>query len=91
MDKAEVDMTLIAEYIAKDNRAAALNLLNQFYATFETLSKYPNLGFTRKDFTYSDVKFYVVRKNFLILYKIEKSTLFILRVLSSYQDICALL
>ena len=91
LDRAEEDMTLIGEYIARDNPTAASNLLKQFYSTFESLSEYPNLGFKRKDFTYKDVRFYIVRKNFLILYKIERSTLFILRVFPTYQDICALL
>ena len=91
LDKAEEDMVLIGDYIAKDNQSAATDLLKQFYATFDTLSEYPELGFKRKDFTYKDVRFYVIRKNYLILYKIENSTLFILRVLTAYQDICALL
>ena len=91
LDKAEEDMTLIGSYIAQDNFNAAINLLKQFYATFETLSEYPNLGYKRPDFTYRDVRFYVVRKNYLILYKVEQSTLFILRVFPSYQDICSLL
>ena len=91
LDKAEEDMTLIGNYIAQDNVNAATNLLKQFYATFETLSEYPNLGYKRPDFTYRDVRFYVVRKNYLILYKVEQSTLFILRVFPAYQDICSLL
>ena len=91
LDKAEEDMTLIGSYIAQDNVNAAINLLKQFYATFETLSEYPNLGYKRPDFTYRDVRFYVVRKNYLILYKVKQSTLFILRVFPAYQDICSLL
>ncbi len=91
LGKAEEDMDLIGSYIAQDNIVAASNLLKQFYATFETLTKYPNLGYKRSDFTYQDVRFYVVRKNYLILYKVEQNTLFILRVFPAYQDICSLL
>ena len=91
LDKAEDDMDLIGSYIAQDNIVAASNLLKQFYATFETLTEYPKLGYKRPDFTYQDVRFYVVRKNYLILYKVEQNTLFILRVFPSYQDICSLL
>lgn len=37
-----------------------------------------------------DVKFYVVKKNYLIVYRIiDDKTLRILRVLTTYQDICA--
>ena len=91
LDKAEEDMALIGSYIAQDNIVAASNLLKQFYATFETLSEYPNLGYKRSDFTYQDVRFYVVRKNYLILYKVKQNTLFILRIFPAYQDICSLL
>ena len=36
-----------------------------------------------------DVKFYVVKKNYLIVYRIiDKEKLRILRVLTTYQDIC---
>lgn len=44
LDKAEEDLILIGEYIAKDNPAAAYNLFKQFYATFDLLTEYPNLG-----------------------------------------------
>ncbi len=91
LDKAEEDMDLIGSYIAQDNIVAASNLLKQFYATFETLAEYPYLGYKQPDFTYQNVRFYVVRKNYLILYKVEQNTLFILRVFPAYQDICSLL
>lgn len=91
LDRAEEDLALIGEYIAKDSPRAAANFLEHFYATFLTLCEYPNLGVKRPDFTYKDVKFYVVKKNFLVLYKVENNTLYILRVLTAYQDICALL
>ena len=84
-------MSLIGNYIAKDNIVAASNLLKQFYTTFEILSEYPNLGYRRPDFTYKDVRFYVVRKNYLILYKVEQNSIFILRVFPTYQDICSII
>ena len=62
------------------------------YKTFATLSKHPNLGKTRDDFTYLDVKFYVVKKNYLVIYRIiGNKTLRILRILTTYQDICSIL
>ena len=59
--------------------------------TFNLLSEHPLLGKQRKDFTYHDVRFYVVKKHYLIVYQINNSTVEILRVLTSYQDICNLL
>ena len=90
-NKAESDMELIADYIAKDKKSAASKMLKQFYKSFEKLSEYPNIGTKRLDFTYKDVKFYVIKKHYLIIYKIVEDTIHILRVLTAYQDICGLL
>ena len=89
--KAESDIGLIADYIAKDNEKAAGKMLKQFYKSFEKLSEYPNIGTKRLDFTYKDVKFYVIKKHYLIIYTIVEDTIHILRVLTAYQDICTLL
>ncbi|MBQ9688501.1 type II toxin-antitoxin system RelE/ParE family toxin [bacterium] len=88
---AENDMLSIAEYIAKDNKTAAANLLKIFYGTFNNLTIYPELGLLRPDFTYKDVRFYTVKKHYLIIYTVKDSEIHILRVLSSYQDICGIL
>ena len=90
-NKAESDMELVADYIAKDNKNAAIKMLKQFYKSFEKLAVHPNIGVKRPDFTYKDVKFYVVKKHYLIIYTIIGDTIHILRVLTAYQDICNLL
>lgn len=90
--KAYNDIEIISDYIAKDNKIAAQKFIRLFYETFKTLCKYPNLGKLRDDFTYLDVKFYVVKKNYLIVYRIiDNKTLRILRVLTAYQNICSIL
>lgn len=89
-NKAETDLELIAEYIAKDNKTAANKMLKHFYRSFEKLSKYPNIGFKRIDFGYKDVKFYVVKKHYLVAYTIVNDAIHILRVLTTYRDICSL-
>ena len=91
LNKAEEDLILISDFISKDNPIAARNLLKLFYATFDILSRYPNIGKQRIDFTYKDVQFYVVKKNYLVLYKSDNNYLYILRVFSSYSDICSIL
>lgn len=91
LNKAEEDLIFISNYIAKDNPAAAKKILKYFYAIFDVLSMYPNIGKQRIDFTHKDVKFYVVKKNYLILYKSDNDYLYILRVFSSYSDICSIL
>ncbi len=89
--KAYNDIEIISDYIAKDNKNAATKFVRLFYKTFETLCEHPNLGKSRDDFTYLDVKFYVVKKNYLVIYRIiDNKTLRILRVLTTYQDICSI-
>ncbi len=90
-DSAERDIYLIADYIVKDNKKAALKLVKEFYKSFELFCLHPQIGFERKDFTYRSVRFYVVKKNYLIVYTIIKNYIHILRVLSAYQDICSML
>ena len=89
--KAYNDIEIISDYIAEDNKRAAIKCVKLFEKTFETLCKHPYLGTPREDFTYLDVKFYVVKKNYLIIYRIvDNKTLRILRVLTTYQDICSI-
>ncbi len=87
---AYTDIETITDFIAKDNPKSAIKFAKLFYKAFSTLCIHPNLGITRKDFTYLDVKFFVLKKNYLIVYRItDNNTLRILRVLTTYQDICA--
>ncbi len=90
-NSAERDMFSIADYIAKDNKKAASKLLKEFYKSFNLFCVHPKVGFERKDFTYRNVRFYVVKKNYLIVYAILENSVHILRVLSAYQDICSIL
>ena len=90
--KAYNDIETITDFIANDNKTAANKIAKLFNDTFKLLCSYPNLGILRKDFTYMDVKFYVIKKNYLIVYRIiGNKKLRILRVLTTYQDICSLL
>ena len=90
--KAYNDIEIITNYIAKDNKDAATKFIKLFYKTFKTLCEHPYLGKSREDFTYWDVKFYIVKKNYLIIYRIiDNKTLRILRILTTYQDICSIL
>lgn len=88
--KAKEDLIIISDYIAKDNKIAALKMLQIFYDKFEKIADNPKMGTKRDDFAYLGVRFYVVKKNYLIVYTVHNETVYILRVLSSYQDICCL-
>ena len=85
------DMEKIADYIANDNKSASLKMLKLFYKSFNDLCIHPKLGTIRKDFTYKDVRFLKVHKHYLIVYNFDKENIYILRVLSNYQNICELL
>lgn len=90
--KAYNDIEIISDYIAKENKNAAIKLIKLFNKAFKTLCKHPYIGKSREDFTYLDVKFYVVNKNYLVVYRvINNKALRILRVLTTYQDICSIL
>lgn len=88
--QAELDLEEIAEYIAIDNKKAALKLLETFEKSFIKLSQMPNMGFSKSEWTNKDLKFWSVKK-YLIIYKIKGNHIIIIRVLSGYRDIISLL
>lgn len=85
------DMETIADYIALDNKNAAIKMLKSFEKSFNSLCSHPNLGKKRKDFTHKDVLFFVIKKRYLIIYNFDTDNLVILRVLTTYMDICPML
>lgn len=85
------DMKKIADYIAQDNKSASLKIIKLFYKSFNNLCDYPELGSIRQDFTYKNVRFLKVYKHYLIVYNYDSENIYILRVLSNYQNICKLL
>lgn len=90
-NKALDDIKIIADYIAKDNLSAAVSIIESFEKAFEKLASFPNVGIIRKDFTSLDVRFFVVKKHYLVVYNIENENVCILRVLTTYQNICSML
>ena len=85
------DMEKIADYIATDNKSASFKMLKSFYKSFDNLCNHPELGTIRKDFTYINVIFLKVHKHYLVVYNFDKENIYILRILSNYQNICNLL
>ncbi len=64
---------------------------DDLFAAFERLSAHPELGHRRRDLTLLPVRFWTVRRRYLIVYRTESNTVAILRVLSAYRDIAAIL
>ena len=85
------DLENIANYIAKDNKQAAFKVLKILYKSFNNLCLHPKLGVVRKDFTYKNVRFLKVYNHYLTVYNFDEENVYILRVLSDYQNICELI
>ncbi len=91
-EQAEQDIKEIKKYIEKDNQTAAKALFIKIKNAFITLSEYPNLGINRPELADDkNIFFYVVHCHYLIVYQIMDDTLNIVRILTSYQNICDIL
>lgn len=84
---AETDMQNIFEFIAQDNIEKALEMIDIFEEKFNTLAMFPNCGFKKSYFVLRNVRECVVAKHYQIIYTVKNETLYILRVLTGYQDI----
>ena len=88
---AKEDITNIAEYIATDNKIASVKLVDDFYKVFELLSNFPDTGSKKDDIKDKTIRIYTMKKNFAIVYRILNDKIEILRVLTRYQNIFAIL
>lgn len=88
---AEQDIIEIGAYIEKDNPAAARKLVAEIYDCFPRLAERPAIGHRRPDLTSLPVRFWTVRGRYMIVYRGEAAPIEIVRVLSGYRDIAAIL
>ena len=88
---AKEDITQIAEYITVDNKNASIQIVDDFYKTFELLSSFPETGVIKNDIKDKTVRIYTMKKNFAIVYRILNDKVEILRVLTRYQNVFAIL
>ena len=90
-DSAKDDINTVFDYIAIDNKTAAIKLIDTFYKVFELLSNYPETGTLKNDLADKTVRIYSIKKNFVIAYRIRDNKIEILRILTRYQNIFAVL
>ena len=90
-EQVKTDILSMVEYISKDNRAVACDILASLHDVCNELTDFHEIGTLREEFTYKDYRFFVVKKLFVIAYRVDGDDLFISRVLSGDQDICAIL
>lgn len=89
--KAYDDIEIISDFIAKDNKIAAQELIQKLYKTFELICTQPDCGRKLDGFHDKTVRYFIVKKHYIIFYKKENDIIIILRLLTGYQDICSLL
>ncbi|MBO6087009.1 type II toxin-antitoxin system RelE/ParE family toxin [bacterium] len=77
-------MENISDYIAKDNRKAAICIVDIFYETFKFLSDYPEAGSKKNDIKDNSIRIFTVKKNFCIVYRIRNNKIEILRILTRF-------
>lgn len=77
--RVEQDLLQIAEYIAKENPAAAARWLNEVEQTFTLLASYPNVGQSVDDIRPGLRRFCL--GNYLIYFESVRGELQIIRVL----------
>lgn len=87
---AEADLSDAAAWIAADDPRVARRFLDAAYDAFDLLAARPGMGHRRPDLTPLDVRFWPVRRRYLIVYR-DGAPLRILRVLSAYRDVKAVL
>jgi plasmid stabilization system protein ParE len=88
--EARCDLLAIWEYIAHDDLDAADRVERQIEQAITMLSEKPGLGHFRDDLTSKTVRFWRVY-SYLIVYDPNSEPLEVVRILSGYRDIAALL
>ena len=86
------DLLKIQDFISLDNPAAAARLIDNFFATFEHLAKWPGSGHSRTDLTLKPVLFRPV-DSYLIVYHLQErhGLLQIVAILHAARDIPSIL
>jgi plasmid stabilization system protein ParE len=87
---ARADLNIIWQHIAEDNVDVADRVEREIQVAVQKLASAPTLGHVRRDLTSKDVRFWRVH-SYLIVYDPASRPLLVLRILSGYRDIAALL
>ena len=84
---AKADLEEIWCFIAEDNPAEADKLEADIYHACEMLVTHPVIGNIRPAWTSKSVRFWPVRKNFLIVFVPDTKPLEILRIFNAARDV----
>jgi plasmid stabilization system protein ParE len=90
--EAQQDLLDIEAYISQDNPNAALNVIETLEAAFVLLAANPQLGHRRRDIkTMRPVRFWPVYRHYQVVYLDNTTPLAIIRVISGYRNVPALI
>ena len=84
---AKADLEEIWCFIAEDNPEEADRLEADIYEACEMLTTHPEMGSKRAAWTDKPVRFWPVRRNYLIVYVPESVPLEILRIFNAARDV----
>ena len=88
--EARHDLLEIWEFIAQDDLGAADRVEREIEQAVTMLARNPELGHIRGDLTSKQVRFWPVY-SYLIIYDPKARPLEVVRILSGYRDVAALL
>ena len=86
---ASEDMFFLWEHIAKDDIDAADRVRDAIYDAISTILIFPGMGHRRADLRDDTLRVWPVF-SYLIIYRAQAEPLEIVRVVSGYQDVAAL-
>jgi plasmid stabilization system protein ParE len=89
-DEARDDLIQIQDYLAAESPRQAARVIDDIFAIMDKLSVNPLMGHLRQDLTSRPVRFFTVHA-YLIVYDAASRPLAIVRVLSGYRDVAAIL
>jgi len=88
---AKADLKHIWKWIAADNRKAATEVKKDILDACAMLARQPEMGGLQPDWSSRPLRFYVVRRNYGIVYYPTAKPLEILRVIHAARDIAEVL
>jgi plasmid stabilization system protein ParE len=83
--RANADLEVICDYIAKDNLDAADRFDERIHGTIEMLAQFPRMGHSRTDVSNKRYLFWTVG-NYVIAYRVKGKQLIVVRVLHGARD-----
>ena len=88
--EARLDLLEIWEFIAADDVDAADRVEREIRRAISMLADNPGLGHFRRDLTSKSVRFWAVY-SYLVIYDPDARPLEVVRILSGYRDVAAML